>query len=143
MLPSLARRIVWSVYLGGANIELFTNLSSGYLEFEPIFSDMARAREFIEQLPFESMIPCNELLQPEGGYCFGKPGEVYVVYFPNGGSLSINLAGMSEDAKVDWFDPRAGGVMQANRIDGGKTSTFSAPSREDWVLLIRSRDFAN
>jgi hypothetical protein len=113
---NLARRIVWSVYLGGANIELFTNLNSGYLEFEPFFSDMGRAREFIEKLPFDSMAPCNELLQPEGGYCFGKPGEVYVVYFPTGGSLAIDLTDMEGDGSAVWFDPRTGGTIPAGRI---------------------------
>lgn len=139
----LSRRIVWSVYLGGANIELFTILDEGYLAFEPIFADMARARIFIEQLPFESMVPCNDLLQPERGYCFGKPGEVYVVYFPQGGSISIDLSGMGGFGDANWFDPRTGETTPADQIVGGEMVTFSAPSREDWVLRIISDEYTD
>lgn len=137
---TLARRIIWSVYMGGGNIELFTILNSGYLEFEPIFSDMRRAREFIEQLPFESMVPCNELLRPGRGYCFGKPGEVYMVYFPSDGSLVIDLNDLDKNRNAVWFDPRSGEKLSAGRIESEGLNSFSAPSNEDWVLLVSSRE---
>jgi hypothetical protein len=132
----LARRIVWSVYLGGANYEIFTRLRSGYTEFEYFFTDLLRARKFIEQLPFESLAPCNELLQPETGYCLGHEEQGYVLYFPRGGSLSIDLSGMAGTEEALWFDPRTGETFPADRMEEGEVQSFSAPSREDWVLRI-------
>jgi hypothetical protein len=134
----LARKIIWSVYLGGGNIELFTRMDAGYIEFEPIFVDLARARKFVEQLPFEEMAPCNELIDPVRGYCFSKPGEEYVVYLPRGESVTVDLSDLAEPAEAVWFDPRTGEISSAGLVVGGERQHFSAPGVEDWVLLIRS-----
>ncbi len=135
----LAREIIWSVYLGGANYELFTRLRSGYPEFESMLDDLQRARRFVEQLPFETMAPCNELLQPESGYCLGKLGEILIVYFPDGDTLSIDLTNMPGELKVNWFDPRTGGTLPVDLVDDGKIQSFSAPNDEDWVLRVSSQ----
>jgi hypothetical protein len=135
----LAREIIWSVYLGGANYELFTRLKSGYPEFELLFEDLLRARNFIEQLPFESMMPCNELLQPQTGYCFGKLGEALIIYFPEGGTLSIDLSSMAGKVEAHWFDPRTGETFPVNQIEGEKIQSFSAPDMKDWILKVTTQ----
>jgi hypothetical protein len=136
----LARQIIWSVYLGGANFELFTILRTGYQEFELLFSDMARARKFIEQLPFDEMSPCNELIDPERGYCFSKPGGIIVVYLPQGELLSVDLSDLAESSGATWFDPRTGEKFSTDQAVGGASQRFSAPGEGDWVLYIGSSE---
>lgn len=135
----LAREIVWSVYLGGANYEIFTQLNSGYPEFEFLFADQLRARRFIEQMSFETMSPCNALLQPGAGYCFGNPGENYIIYFPKGGSWTIDLSGLSGLSEGIWFDPRTGETDFAGHFEGANIQTFSTPNSQDWALWISSK----
>lgn len=135
----LARHIVWSVFLGGANFELFPQLVSGYPEFEPHFGDLVRARSFIEQMSFETMSPCNDLLQFGAGYCFGQREGDYVIYFPHGGSWAVDLSGFVGVWEGSWFDPRTGELLPTEEMDGGEVQSLSTPSREDWVLWIANR----
>jgi hypothetical protein len=72
----LARQIVWSVYLGGANYEMFTKLHTGYTDFAGHFEDMLRARTFLEGLPFTQMRPVEGLLEG-AGYVLALPGKLY------------------------------------------------------------------
>ena len=134
----LAREIVWSVYLGGANYEIFTRMFTGYPEFELFFADLLRARRFIEQTSFELMSPCNDLLQPEAGYCFGQPGDGYIIYFPKGGSWKVDLSDLTGLAEGIWFSPRTGETLPLGHFEGVNNQTFSTPDSEDWVLWISS-----
>jgi hypothetical protein len=76
-------------------------------------------------------------------YCLSKPGEVYVVYLPNGGGTKIDLTGASGDFSVSWFNPRTGGALATGQVrsvtGGGQVSLGNPPSdaAEDWAVLIR------
>jgi hypothetical protein len=75
-------------------------------------------------------------------YCFSKPGEVYVVYLPGGGTADLDLSNSTGIFKVQWFNPREGGNLQngsVTKIQGpGKVSLGMPPSsgNEDWAVLI-------
>ncbi|MFV1857918.1 MAG: DUF5060 domain-containing protein [Anaerolineales bacterium] len=134
----LARHIIWSVYLGGGNFEMHTFPLAGYPDFANHFSDMTRAREFVERLPFWEMRPSNELISSGQGYVFGKSGDVYAAYLPNGGSISIDLTGTSGEFRVSWFNPRDGSYTEQSSVSGGSVRTLAAPFGGDAVLLLSS-----
>jgi hypothetical protein len=99
-------------------------------------------------VPFWEMRNADELVgnpQPDNScYCLAKPGEVYVVYLPNGGVATLDLAGVEGRLTVQWFDPRAGGDLREGGVTvvngGGPRSLGEAPAdpAEDWVVLVRS-----
>ena len=71
-------------------------------------------------------------------YCFAKPGELYLVYLPHGGTTRLDLAGVTGTFRVQWFNPREGGQPRpANRtISGGSQATLTAPDGNDWLAVI-------
>lgn len=76
-------------------------------------------------------------------YCFAKPGEIYVVYLPDGGSSELDIGNSTSAFNVEWFNPREGGSLKSGsvkKITGpGKVLLGQPPtaSGEDWIVLIR------
>jgi hypothetical protein len=98
-------------------------------------------------VPFWEMRNGNALVGNERNdnsrYCFAKPGQVYVVFLPEGGTAALDLAGVQGEFSVKWFDPRVGGPLREGSIGkvqgGGKAPLGEPPSErdEDWVILVR------
>jgi hypothetical protein len=71
-------------------------------------------------------------------YCFAKAGEVYLVYLPTGGETKLDLSAASGAFTVAWFNPRAGGALQAGaHVNGGASVALSAPATDDWLAVVR------
>jgi hypothetical protein len=141
LLPSsqrdLFRHILWSIYTGGANYEMFTKLSViGFPEYEQHFEDMRRARELIEDMPYWDMQPVNPLVLNGDGYLFAKPGAIYLTYLPNGGEITLDLSGDPGVFNASWFNPRVGSTQVIDEVQGGGPRGFSAPDGLDWALLL-------
>ncbi|MFC1923552.1 DUF5060 domain-containing protein, partial [Chloroflexota bacterium] len=132
----LARHILWSAYMGGANFEMHTFPLVSYLDFAPHLADMTRARTFIEQLEFWNMRPMNELLVSGQGYVFAKAQEVYSAYLLSGGQVELDLNGATSYFDGEWFNPRDGSKQSIGFIQGGEVRQLTAPSNDDWVLLL-------
>jgi hypothetical protein len=95
-------------------------------------------RRFFEALPYWEMEPHNELVG-EGALCCAKPGKVYVVYCPAGGTLTLKIKD-ADKLRTRWFDPRKGEFAKAtkpmvSRREEGRY-TLDCPSSDDWVLLL-------
>ncbi len=77
-------------------------------------------------------------------YCLAKPGAVYVVYLPEGGSTQLDLGESIGSYSVLWYDPRNGGNLQPGSeetVKGpGRVSLGAPPANptEDWVILVLS-----
>jgi hypothetical protein len=100
-----------------------------------------------EKIPFSEMTSSNALIgnteDNNFKFCFAKPGEVYLVYLPNGGTADLDLSGAKGAFTVKWFNPRAGGKLvngSAHSVAGGKTAALGNPpadATEDWLAVIR------
>ncbi len=135
----LVRHIAWSVFMGGANFEMFTYPLNSYQDFSAQFADLVRARGYIEQFPFWGMRPANELLVSGEGYVFAQAGDVYIAYLPKGGSIEFDLTGIQGIFSGEWFNPRDGSRQSIGDVNGGVIHRFSAPTNDDWALsLIKS-----
>jgi hypothetical protein len=135
------RHVNWSIYTGGGITEVFTRFSSpgsGYQEFDLILKDLARARKYINDLSFWEMSPKNNLLLSGAGYVFARAGETYLVYLPEGGSLSLDLSGSDNTYQAEWFNPRSGSKQSIGSVPGGSVYAFTAPDTLDWALLLQN-----
>ena len=100
---------------------------------------------FYTYLPFTDMNHADELTDAADDYCFAKPGEVYAVYMPNGGTTKLDLANSIESFSVKWYNPRRGGKLlvgtKASIKGPGKVSIGTAPkeTNKDWVALIKAQ----
>lgn len=128
----LARHIVWSVYLGGANYEMFTR--GRWQSFAGHLEDMTRARLLLEQYDYWEMQPANDRIKSGNAYVFAQSGETYIAYLPTGGSIQLDVGGSGTFAAT-WFDPRNGNTQAIGNVGSG-TQSLSAPNGQDWVLLV-------
>lgn len=135
----LARKIVWSVYLGGGNIELHIKPETDYQSFVNHMNDMYIARQFMETLPFWEMSPNNHLVTTGDAYVFANLGEEYVIYLEYGGSITLDLSHAAGNMYVEWFNPLKGEYSNQSPIQGGTIQNFTAPDTNDWVLHIEKQ----
>ncbi|MCB0631238.1 MAG: DUF5060 domain-containing protein [Saprospiraceae bacterium] len=98
---------------------------------------------FHEYLPFDEMESRDELMVGDRSFCLAKEGEIYAIYFPNGGSGNLDLTGQAGDFEVLWFNPRDGGEPvpgNITKISGTMSQSLGDPPTDpekDWVALIR------
>lgn len=100
-----------------------------------------------EKIPFWEMNNADGLVGVEAKsndrYCFAKPGSVYLVYLPNGGTSKLNLGTAKGQFNVKWFNPRKGGALQngsVKQVTGGKSVSIGNPPSDkgqDWLAVIR------
>ncbi len=100
-------------------------------------------------IPFWEMISANARVDNANNdnnrYCFAKPGEVYVVCLPRGGTCELDLTDVVGGAayKVRWYNPRRGGKLLNGTVrqvrDGDKAKLGNPPDEhdKDWVVLVR------
>jgi hypothetical protein len=112
-------------------------------EFGRIALDFFRTH----QIPFWTMTNADALIGNARGdnsrWCLAKPGEVYLVYLPAGGTATLDLRGATGSFTVAWFDPRNGGALKRGSVAsakaGGPAALGEAPDNpaEDWLVLVR------
>jgi len=137
---ALFRHIVWAGYMGGANTEIFTHITTDWRlqDYDAQLSDMTRARRFVESVGYWQMRPRNDLLLSGVGYMFAEDGVAYLAYLPSGGSIEVDLRGASGVLTGDWYDPRSGSSIPAGPIAAGGTAVLTAPDGTDWALRLLS-----
>lgn len=59
-------------------------------------------------------------------------------YLPEGGSVTLDLSGLSRSVSGQWYDPRSGKFSRRISLRPDKITVFRAPDRRDWVLFLAS-----
>ena len=78
----------------------------------------------------------HDELATNGNYCLAKPGEIYAVYLPRGGNVTLRLQpGRYEGT---WWNPNTGEKTALPPINATASSWISppAPGSNDWALLL-------
>ena len=74
---------------------------------------------FHKHLPFTEMDHHDDLTSAKDDYCFARPGQIYAVYLPAGGTTSLDLGDSSATFTVQWFNPRRGeGILPLSPTAG-------------------------
>jgi IPT/TIG domain/Family of unknown function (DUF6298)/Putative collagen-binding domain of a collagenase len=83
------------------------------------------------------MTPQNSLSST--GHCLADnsaTGAEYLVYAPNGGTVTVNLTATSRVLNVKWLNPATGVITAGAAVSGGSTQSFTAPFGGDAVLYL-------
>lgn len=94
-------------------------------------------------IPVWEMVSSDNLISSEGDYCLANPGEFYLIFLKNGGTVTLNLNDHSGQYEIFWFNPRKGGKIQAGEkkvIEGGGEQTIGKPpydEKKDWVVIVK------
>lgn len=101
------------------------------------------------KIPFWDMQNEDRLIgnakNTNSGYCFAKPGEVYAVYLPDGGSSELDMEKSISGFNVEWFNPREGGDLKygsVKKITGPGKAFLGYPPNDldnDWLVLVRKK----
>ena len=137
--PEEDRRCWWSVYLGGGVWE--THVRQPYdrplSAWEPAWTQLGGARAFMQSVPFWQMQPHNEVVKLGSAFCLANPGQVYALYLPTSGSVTVSLA-PNVTYEAAWWNPANGkdGSYQDRKDVAGGLQRLTAPSDGDWALRI-------
>lgn len=149
-LDTLRKGALWGNLMGGgAGVEWYFGYQGDFADCgsedwhvaEPLW-DMTRiALDFFQNyLPFWDMEPDNSLTSVTNDYCLAKPGQIYAVYLPSGGTSDLILP--AGEFTVKWYNPRIGGDLQdgsVTSLTGPGTVSVGQPPNEtnsDWTVLI-------
>jgi len=149
------KRHLWgNLMAGGAGVEWYfgykyahNDLNGEDWRSRDRLWDMTRhALEFFQtHLPFHEMQAADALTSNPDDYCLAKPGEVYAIYLPEGGTTTLDLGRSTATFTVAWYNPRTGGNLvpgSVHTITGpGKQSIGDPPGERDrdWVALVRAK----
>jgi hypothetical protein len=148
-----AREVLWATLAaGGDGVEWYFGYEEPHNDLnaedwrsrDAVWDYTRHALDFFRaHLPFEEMHAQNGLTPDENDYVFAKPGAVYAVYLPEGGSAQLDLGTSDQAYSVQWYDPRSGGSLQTGSVEQvtgpGMVSLGTPPTspEADWAVLVR------
>ena len=108
------------------------------------------ARLVEEQVKFWEVEPRMDLLSDRDtneAYLIARPGEKYVLYFTNGGSVQLDLSDAPGVFDVTWVSVSIGEVVETMQprgqsdptVDGGRIVEMRAPYKGGWVAVLVKR----
>ena len=82
--------------------------------------------------------PHDELVS-NGNYCLAKPGEIYAVYLPHGGNVTVQMQPGQYEAA--WWNPTTGEKTALPLINLTPLSWTSPQATQsgDWALLLQKK----
>ena len=133
----------WRCFLRGHNFitmdpymdARFDSPSVPVPEWDDIRRQMGYTLRWANRVDLAAMTPQNQQASTE--YCLANPGREYLVYLPDGGSVSIDLSSVSGELSASWFNPSTGEDIDADKVAGGGKSNFTAPFDGHAVLSLR------
>jgi hypothetical protein len=107
-----------------------------YPDWEPTRRALGDTRRYAEKMDLAHMLPEPDLASSR--YCLAKRGEEYLVYLPEGGSLTLNLRDAPGEFSVEWYLPPVSRTFPGARaLTGGDYVVTAAPFTGDAVLYLR------
>jgi hypothetical protein len=93
-------------------------------------------RRLFDRLPFASCEPLPDLLaerEENEAYCLGKKGEAYAVYFPAGGSVTLQAEGVR---RLNWLNIQTSEWGSPQQVSSAQPIELRAPNQGHWVALL-------
>ncbi|MCB1120544.1 MAG: DUF4038 domain-containing protein, partial [Verrucomicrobiae bacterium] len=98
------------------------------------------ARLAESRIQFWNTQPRQDLLadrQSDEAYLSAKPGESYLLYFTDGGSVRLDLSDQPGKYVLEWVEIASGEMKgEPSIIEGGRPARITAPGNGGWVALI-------
>lgn len=129
----------WRHVLGGAASARFHRPDSG-LGLSDLSRACLRAARKLESLvkPWE-LTPGNERLRDRAdneAYLASAAGQACALYFPDGGSVGLDLSDWPGTYKLRWIDIRSGDWGPQAELAGGRVVELTAPGPGGWAAAL-------
>lgn len=130
----------WRSIIGGAASARFHRPDTGLGLSDPATAAIRAARKLESLIKFWELEPANELLSERDdneAYLAARPGRAYVLYFTNGGGITLDLTAAPGTFDVRWIDIGTGEWgMREELAGGGIIVPVNAPSAGQWVAAV-------
>ncbi|MEW4490625.1 DUF4185 domain-containing protein [Thalassoglobus sp. JC818] len=129
----------WRHLLAGAASIRFHRPDSGLGLGNKAVNCLRAARNLESLVPLWSIEPDNDLLsdrQQNEAYAAADRGNAYVVYFPAGGDVTIDLTDTTASHIEQWIDIDTGEFGERKSLKGGGKRLLTAPGKGNWVVVI-------
>ena len=139
----------WRNIIGGSASARFHRPDSGNGLNDYAKASIKAARLLEGVIKLWDVTPRMDLLlerEPNEAYVAATPGEQYAVYFPDGGSVSLDLTAAPGTFEITWISVSMGITVETGQtlgyskmdrtIEGGGVATLFAPYKGGWVAAI-------
>jgi Family of unknown function (DUF6298) len=139
----------WRNILGGSASARFHRPDAGNGLNDFAQGAIKAARLLESQIQLWDITPQMDLLsqrESNEAYLAARPGQSYALYFPNGGSVELDLSDAPGTFGITWISVSMGVVTQSSAaggyrlmdktLQGGGVVTISAPYKGGWVVAI-------
>lgn len=92
-----------------------------------------------DELDINRTEPGNDLLSDRSdneAYLLAEPGRQYAVYFPDGGSVTLDLSDAPVELSMQWLDISNSRWMDETTVQGGNTVELTSPGEGQWVVVL-------
>jgi len=143
------RRVAWDIAMAGAygtagetarrGTNIWPDTGGGWIngrgdDTMVMLKGYEHMVDFFTSFEWWKTEPHDELVT-EGNYCLAKPGEIYAVYLPNSGDVTVTLAPGRYEAT--WFDAFTGEWVPIGTVEGPSWKSPQAPGWLDWAILLK------
>ena len=101
---------------------------------------IAAARKAEAVIKLWDVEPHMELLgdrEMDEAYVAAKPGEQYLLYFTDGGTVYLDLSHLKDRFKLRWINITTGKWGDQSTLNGGTRVAISAPASGGWAAAIK------
>jgi uncharacterized protein YjdB len=108
-------------------------------KWEAIRKNLGFARTYANKIDLTRAVPHGELAG--SGYCLAIPGSQYLIYAPDGFSVTARLGEVlpSVSFTVEWVNTTTGASVLAPPVSGGTNQVLEPPSTAYQVVLLLKR----
>jgi hypothetical protein len=142
------RRTAWDIYMAGGyqtagescrrGTNIWPDTGGGWLngrgdDTMTMFVGFGHIVDFFASFDWWKTDPHDELVT-NGAYCLARPGEIYAVYLPKEGPVTVRLEPGTYSAH--WFGANTGETIPLAPASGPAWTSPNSPDRQDWALLL-------
>ncbi|MEX0599390.1 MAG: hypothetical protein WD205_02030, partial [Rhodothermales bacterium] len=92
------------------------------------------------ELDLDRVEPRNDLLrdrESNEAYLLAEPDRQYAAYFPDGGSVELDLSSGTGDFTVRWIDLDVGEWIAERIVTASSQVSIETPGQGHWVVVLR------
>jgi hypothetical protein len=129
----------WRNVIGGSASSRFHRPPTGLGLGDAARTHIKSLRLLTDAMNVYTCEPRNDLLrnrEANEAYCLAEPGRQYAVYFPDGGSVTLDVSALPGRVEIRWMDIARGAWLEPLTRTGGGSLELETPDRGHWAALV-------
>jgi hypothetical protein len=143
------RRVAWDIAMAGAygtageaarrGVNIWPDTGGGWINGRGddsmiMLKGYEHMLDFFTSFEWWKTEPHDELVN-NGAYCLAQPGQIYAIYLPQEGKVTVQLEPGTYEAT--WFSAYTGEKVPLPPVQGGAWTSPTTPGWLDWAMLLK------